>query len=298
MSKTVTIQEKSPDIKSYLVLGFLSIVWGSSFILIKKSLIAFEPIDLAFLRIAISATAFLPILIYHWKQVDWFRWKLFLAVGMTGSGIPAFMYFIAQTNINSSVSGLLNSLTPIFTLLIGVVIFKNALAKNQLIGVTLGFIGAAILLLFTNESGQNKNLWYGLFVVVGTICYGLSGNLVKHYFQNTKSIIISSVSFVFIGIPATSYLLISGFFTSLEGTNEEMKAFGALLFLSLLGTVLASVIFYKLIQQTSAVFGSSVAYIMPLVAVIWGFFDGESLGIIIFVSLTLILYGVYLIRKK
>lgn len=292
------IEEKPITLRHFVILGILSIVWGSSFILIKKALIAFDPIELACMRIAISSLAFMPFIIYYRTKIPWHRWKLFLAVGLTGSGIPAFMYFIAQTNINSMVSGLLNSLTPIWTLIMGLAIFKNAFDKQKLIGVLIGFLGAALLMIFGKSQGSNSNLWYGLFVVFGTICYGMSGNLVKHYLQNVDSIIISATSFFFIGLPAFAYLIFTGTFTSMAYTQDEIHSLLALLVLALVGTVLASIIFYKLIQDTNAIFGSSVAYLMPLVAIFWGFLDGEGLGIIVIISMALILTGVYLIKKK
>ncbi|MDF1697396.1 MAG: DMT family transporter [Saprospiraceae bacterium] len=292
------MQEKPIELKSIFILLALSLVWGSSFILIKKALIAFEPLDLACMRISISSLAFTPILYFQRKNVPWNQWKLFLAVGLTGSGIPAFMYFMAQTNINSTVSGLLNSLTPIWTLLIGLIVFKTKIDSSKIIGVVIGFLGAALLMIFGKSEGENTNLWYGLFVVFGTLCYGMSGNLVKHYFQNVRSLIISAVSFFLIGPPAIAFLLYRGTLTQIEWNQQQMYSMGAVLLLSLVGTVLATIIFYKLIQDTNAVFGSSVAYLMPLVAMGWGFFDGEPIGLIIFISMSLILTGVYLIKKK
>ena len=291
------MQEKPIELRSYLILMALSLVWGSSFILIKKALIAFHPVDLACMRIAISALAFLPILYIKRKVIPWKAWKIFLAVGLTGSGIPAFMYFIAQTNINSTVSGLLNSLTPIWTLIIGIIVFKNKMVATQIIGVILGFLGASLLILLGESEGTNANLWYGLFVVLGTLCYGMSGNLVKHYFQNVESLIISAVSFCMIGTPAIGYLMYSGALTGLEWTQDQVFSFGAVLILSLVGTVLATIVFYRLIQETTAVFGSSVAYLMPLVAMGWGFLDGEPIGLVIILSMVIILTGVYLIKK-
>jgi drug/metabolite transporter (DMT)-like permease len=292
------MKEKPIELKSFFILLVLSLVWGSSFILIKKALIAFDPFELACMRISISAIAFAPILYLQRKKIPWKDWKLFMAVGLTGSGIPAFMYFIAQTSINSTVSGLLNSLTPIWTLIIGIIIFRNKNDTSKTIGVIIGFLGAALLLLFGKSEGENTNLWFGLFVVLGTLCYGISGNMVKHYFQNVKSIIISATSFCLIGPPAIAYLVYKGTLVHIEWNETQIYSFGAILILSLVGTVLATIIFYKLIQDTNAVFGSSVAYIMPLVAMAWGFVDGEPIGLVVILSMVLILTGVYLIKKQ
>ncbi|MFT4533690.1 MAG: drug/metabolite transporter (DMT)-like permease [Saprospiraceae bacterium] len=291
------MQEKEISIRHFVILGVLSLVWGSSFILIKKALIAFHPFDLACMRLGVSALAFTPVIIYNRKRIPWKRWKLFLTIGLTGSGIPAFMYFLAQTNINSMVSGLLNSLTPIWTLIIGIIIFKNPMDKYKTTGVLIGFIGAALLMIYGENEGSNSNLWYGLFIVIGTLCYGMSGNLVKHYLQDVDSIIISATSFFLVGGPALILLALHGTIFDVTFSEQEMYSIGALLLLSLIGTVLATVIFYKLIQETNAVFGSSVAYIMPLVAIFWGFLDGEALGLVVLISMALILSGVYLIKK-
>jgi drug/metabolite transporter (DMT)-like permease len=292
------MQEKPIELKSFFILLALSLVWGSSFILIKKALIAFDPIELACMRISISALAFTPVIYFQRNKIPWNEWKLFLAIGLTGSGIPAFMYFLAQTNINSTASGLLNSLTPIWTLIIGIIIFKNRMDASKTIGVVIGFLGAALLMIWGESEGENNNLWYGLFVVFGTLCYGMSGNLVKHYFQNVRSIIISATSFFMIGPPAIGYLLYKGTLTQIEWNQDQIYSIGAIVLLSLVGTVLATIIFYKLIQDTNAVFGSSVAYLMPIVAMGWGFIDGESIGLVVILSMLLILTGVYLIKKQ
>jgi len=79
--------QKASPLKSYSILIFLSLVWGSSFILIKKALIAFDPVEVACMRISISAIAFTPFLLWQFRNVDWKKWKYFLLVGFTGSGI-------------------------------------------------------------------------------------------------------------------------------------------------------------------------------------------------------------------
>ncbi len=291
------MEEKEIGPRAYIVLLFLSIVWGSSFILIKKALIAYEPDELAAMRIFLSSLALIPVLYTHRKEVPWSKWRLFLAVGMTGTGIPAFMYFIAQTQINSTISGLLNSLTPIWTFIFGILIFEGLFSKRKLAGVAVGFLGAALLFVFRDTAGQNHNIWYGLFVVAGTICYGLSGNIVKYKLHSVNSMIITSTAMAMIGIPAWIYLLYRGTLGDIPSSGQEWYSFGALVVLTLFGTVISSIIFYRLVQQTSAVFASSVAYTMPLVATMWGWLDGETINVIVFVSLLLILWGVYLIRS-
>lgn len=290
--------QKASPLKAYSILIFLSLVWGSSFILIKKALIAFDPIEVACLRISISSIAFVPFLLWQLKNVDWSQWKYFLLVGLTGSGIPAFMYAIAQTQISSTMSGVLNSLTPIFTLIVSIFIYKNPFNLNKVQGVLLGFIGATMLFVLGDNGSTGSNQWYGLFVVMGTFCYGFSSNIVQHNLTGIRSLIISAVSFCMIGPPALAYLCTTDIYSNIITHEYGLQSLGAIVFLALAGTVMASILFYYLVQVTDAVFGSTVAFIMPIVAIIWGIFDGEIFLITDFIGMILILGGVYMIKKK
>ena len=287
-----------PNTYAFLVLALLSVVWGSSFILIKKALIAFDPLVLGALRISVSSIAFFPFIIYYRKQIPWRMWKVFMVVGLTGSGIPSFMYAIAQTEIDSSVSGLLNSLSPIFALIIGSLFFSVALNKGKITGVVLGFLGASLLMVAGNSIQIGGNPWYGLFIVIGTMCYGTSVNVVKEYFQDVRSILVSAASFFVIGPPAIGYLFLTDFGEVMMTHDHAWYSMGAVLILSLVGTVISTIIFFKLVQISNAVFASSVAFTIPIVALFWGWVDGELLGIYHFIGMVLILLGVVLIRKN
>lgn len=286
------------SLSSWITLLILSIIWGSSFILIKKALISFDAIQVAALRVTLSAVAFIPLLIFQFRNVDWKKFKWFLIVGLTGSGVPAFLYATAQTEISSSMAGLLNSLTPIFTMLFGVVIFKLVFQWSKLWGVLIGFIGASMLLVFENfNSSIDINVYYGLFIVLGTLCYATSVNLVKEVFQNTSSVIISAVSFFLIGPPAAIILFSTDITQVFQTDPNAWEAFFYVLILSLFGTVMSTIIFFRLVQKTNAVFGSSVSYLIPIVALGWGFIDGEILEWYHLTGMGMILLGVYLIRK-
>jgi len=286
------------DNTSWLIMIFLSLVWGCSFILIKKSLIAFDPAQLACLRLGISSLAFAPVVWWHRHDIQWSDWPKFLAVGLTGSGFPAFLFFFAQTQISSSIAGLLNSLTPIWTLVIGIFIFKLQFNRQKLTGVILGFIGAASIILLGSEDVLGGNPLYGIFIVLATICYASSVNMVQAFFGKTKPIIISSMSFFMIGLPALIYLVYSDFTYTLRTNELAWQALGAVTLLSLLGTVIASILFYNLVQRTSAIFGSTVTYLMPVVAMLWGFLDGETISVLHFTGMALILIGVYITKKN
>lgn len=294
---TNALRKKYPNSENYLILFILSIVWGSSFILIKKALIAFEPQQVASLRITISALAFTPVVLYYRKQILWSKWKTLLAVGLTGSAVPAFLFSTGQTELSSTITGILNSLSPLFTLLFGIIIFGAAVIQRKIIGVLLGLSGAILMVVFAEEGGASSNLAYGLLIVLAAACYGLSANIVSFRLKGMKSLHLSATSFFLVGLPAIFYLFSTDFVQVLQTDDYALKSLAAVTFLSLIGTVAASVIFYYLIQKTSALFGSTVAYLMPIVSVFWGLLDGEFINLFHFFGMGLILFGVYLSRN-
>ncbi len=290
-------EEQTPDLTSWVILVTLSLIWGSSYILIKKGLVVYSSTQVACLRLAISAICFLPFLLWRFKKVDWSRWRFLLLVGLTGTGIPAFMFAIAQTEISSSMAGVLNSLVPLFTLTLGVLLFGAKAHWIKLMGVLVGLAGAAMLILMGKEAGMEGNLWYGLLVIVGCICYAISSNTVGTYLKDMKALLISAASFTIVGIPAFAYLFQTDFLNILEVQAGAWEALGYVALLSIFGTVLASLIFFQLVQRTTPVFASMISYLVPMVAVSWGFFDGETISLLHFAGMGLILSGVYLVKK-
>lgn len=288
----------SVGVKNYLSLLLLSIIWGTSFILIKKGLLAFSFYELASLRIGISTLAFLPWVIKIWKDVDWSKLKYFILVGLTGTGIPAFLYAIAETEISSASAGILNGLAPVFTFVFGILFFNTAFQWKKLAGVLLGLLGASILIISRTDASLGGNHLYGLFIVVGTIFYATNSNIVKHYFQYTKPLQVASMSFFVIGIPFVLYCFFSEIPNKVMTHPDGLVSLGAIFFLALIGTVFSVLFFYKLIQNTSAVFASSVAYTMPIVALGWGYLDHENISLYHFIGLGFILLGVYNLRGK
>lgn len=284
--------------KAWLVLATLSLVWGSSFILIKRGLTVFPPEQVGAMRLSISAIAFFPFLVSRLGQIDWKRFKYLLVVGVTGSGLPAFMFALAQTQISSSLAGILNSLTPLFTLLLGVLFFGSRFSWAKLLGIILGLAGAIALIMLGSQSGMQGNLWYGLLVVIATVSYATSGNIVGAYLRDMNSLLIGAASFGIVGIPLLLYLLLgTDFLHRLQHVPGAWEALGYLSILALIGTFAASVIFFKLIQWTSPVFGSTVAYLIPIVALGWGVADGETVGLAHLMGMALILSGVYLSKR-
>ena len=284
------------DRLSWGIFIFLSFIWGSSFILIEKSLLAFNPYQVASLRIGISTIAFVPIFFFSKYKVPRDKLKYIFLVGLTGSGIPAFMYAIAETELESALTGILNSLTPIFTLVFAVLFFGVSFKKRSLIGVLIGFLGALFLIIFDTELMTFKVNPYALFVLVGTVCYGISGNLVKTYCQNVHPLVLTAFSFFCIGPFAISYL----FFSDWQAIMTH-ESFGfSILSVSILAivcTVAANGLFFSLIQRTNAIFSSSISYLIPVMALVWGFIDQENIHYLHLMGLSLILSGIYVLRK-
>ncbi len=283
----------------WATLIFLSLIWGSSFILMKKGLRSYSHDQVAALRLFISFVAFIPFIIKNLKKLTKENFVSLLIIGFIGSGAPAFLFTKAQTQIDSSMAGILNSLTPLFTLIIGLVFYKSTAKLINAIGIILGLMGAMGLILQSVNGGviaENIN-YYGLFVIVATICYGINVNQVRYKIKGLNGLEITSLAFIFVGPLAGFYLAFSDFSYTLT-TKDNLLNLGYIGILAVVGTVLALVIFNTLIQHTSAIFGSSVTYIIPVFAILWGVFDGETLSILQFFWIALIIVGVYLVNKR
>ena len=289
---------KNPNIK-WIYLLILSVIWGSSFILIKKSLLGLTAYQLGALRTIITGAILLTVGHTKLKTIPKSKWKWLLISGILGSFIPSFFFAIAETEIDSAVASILNSLVPLNTILLGFAVFRIASTKRQILGVIVGFVGTAILILKGSELNPNQNYLYAGFVIASTVMYATNVNIIKRYLQDVKPLAIAAGNYVFIVIPALIILLFTDFFTSETFNNPNLpSALFYVIILSVFGTAIAKVIFNKLVQISTPVFASSVTYIMPIVALIWGVLDGEAFSFIQGLAALLILVGVYLSHKR
>ncbi len=291
---------KISELRAWATLILLSLLWGSSFILIKKSLIAFEATEVALLRVTLSGIAFTPFFIYHFRRLEWHRWPLYLVIAITGSGLPAILFATAQTHLSSLSVGILNSLSPIFTLIIGVFAFHNATSRLQIAGILLGFVGAGVLIFLgqSPEAASHTSSWfYSALVIIGAMLYATNVNLIQAKFQHVDPIQLSSLAFFLLGAPLLILIPFSDIPYKVVHHPYGWQSLGAILFLAVISTMIALTIFYKLVQQTNAVFSASVAYLIPIVAIAWGAWDGEYISYYHLLGMILIIYGVYLSRK-
>jgi drug/metabolite transporter (DMT)-like permease len=282
--------------KHWLILLLLSVVWGTSFILMKNGLDTFRWDQVAALRISVSFVGTLPFLYLYGRHFRGSQLRYAALTGLTGSGIPAFCFAFAQTHIDSGIAGVLNSLTPAFTFALGVLFFTMPFHRWKLAGLLTALTGAIILVSFGDEEGQSQ-LWYALPVFVATLSYALSANLVKTYLQNAHPIGLGAIGFCCIGIPAIIYLFSTRFW-ELSSVSTFQVSFWSLVALSVFGTVMASIAYFRLIQMTDSLFGSLVAYFIPIVALLLGVYDGEKITANHIVGMGFILGGIYMINSR
>ncbi len=280
-----------------ILLITLSIIWGSSFILIKKGLIAFNPEQVGTLRMVFAFIVLLPFAIKNIKTVFIKDWKKIVSLGFIANLIPAILFSIAQTGLSSSLTGILNSLTPIFTLIIGAMFYSTEIKGGQIFGLIIGFIGSFVL-TFVGAGGELGSFnYYALFVIAATICYGIAGNFIKKHFSNINAVVLTSLTMFSVGTISLVYLLTTNVTSVIVSHNHGWMSFIYIFILGAVGTAFALILFNKLIQMVSAVFASSVTYLIPIAAVIWGVIDGESLYLFHFFGMALIIIGVYIINK-
>ncbi|MGB0887981.1 MAG: DMT family transporter [Vicingaceae bacterium] len=286
------------NVWQWITLLFLAIIWGSSFILMKKGLVVYSPNIVAALRVSLAFIVLAPFAIKFVKKVKLKDWKYLVFAGVIGNGIPAFLFTFAQTEVASSLTGMLNSLVPIFSLIFGVILFNTKPVKTQVLGIFLGLVGACGLIFSNGLPTENSNFYYTLLIVLATVCYALSVNVIKTYLKEINSIHIAALSFLSIGPFAIIYLLTTNF---VAVTINNPASFVALIYISILailGTALAIIVFNMLIKTTTTIFATSVTYLIPIVAIFWGLFDGETLSINQVISALITLVGIYFINKK
>ncbi|MDX2245578.1 MAG: EamA family transporter [Bacteroidia bacterium] len=284
---------------SWAIFILLCLVWGSSFILIKRALIAFNPFQIAGLRMVIAAIILLPFVVGKAKKLTRNEWRYVMVVGLIGNGIPAFLFPLAETHINSATAGILNALSPLFVLLIGFILFNFRFSTQQVVGVILGLAGAMILILSgEKEINLLENTFYTFLVIIATVLYGFTTNIMKRHLNHTPSVLASGFALLTISVPYSIYLLFSGLPEVFATHEHAWASLGYVSILSALGTAVSLVLFYRLVQMTGPIFASSVTYFIPVVALMWGLLDGERFSMIQFAGMGVILVGVYLANRK
>lgn len=280
---------------AWALLFLLSGIWGTSFLLIKKGLEVYSPIQVAALRIS---SAFLVVVVpafWHFRLVSRKKIGFLFLSGLLGNLLPAFWFAIAQTQISSSVASILNSLTPFFTFIVGILFFSKKSVWQKGLGIALGIVGT--ILIFVQKGNLVFNE-YALFIVLATLGYGLNVNLTGKFLADVKPIHITTISIFMVGFIAT--LILFGFTDFVQVAQQHPNSIQPLVYVMLLGIVgsgISSIIFYKLLQISSPLFASSVTYIIPIVGVSLGVLSGESISFWHLAGMSLIIFGVLMMNR-
>ena len=282
----------------WLVLLSLAIVWGSSFILMKFALKGVSPIQVGALRMIISGLFLLIIVGYRLRRIEKRHWKYLFYNALAGTFFPAFFFSYAVQHIDGGVVAILNSLTPLNTLWIGAVFFGFTFSRKQVIGIGLGLMATILLILRSADLNPSQNYWFAVLVLIATIGYAINVNILKKHLSDLDSISISLGNYVVLLIPASIVLYFTGFFQQDFTSEPILTAIGYLSILAILGTALASIFFAQLVKMSTPVFASSVTYLIPIVAIIWGNIYGEKIYVSQIILGIVILMAVYLVNNK
>ena len=280
----------------YLVL--LSLIWGSSFILIKRSLVGFTALQVGGLRILFASVLLFILGFRSLKTLSKSDWKWIGIAGLCSSFFPPFFFALAQTQLDSGVTSIFNSVAPLLTTLVGIALFGLTITQRQLFGVCVGLLGTVLLIVAGMEFNPNQNYWYALFIITSALGYAFNINIIKKHLSNLSPLAVTTASFGVAFLPALAVISFTGVFKEITLNPLMQDAVWYLLALALLGTAFANILFNKLIKLSSPIFAASVTYVIPLVAILWGVLDGELITVYQILGGLIILLGVWMVNRK
>ena len=281
-----------------MLLLLLSVIWGSSFIIIKKSLLYFSFVQIGSLRIMFASLALAPTGLKMVRRLPKNKIFTLVMIGLLGNVFPAFLFPIAQAQgVSSSIAGILNAVTPIFALIFGIAFFSTQFITKQLIGLLIAFLGCFGLILLNHEGTFGQPNFHILWIILSTVLYAINANIIKEAGHHLKPMEIAAFSLLLMAPIAIVMVLFSDAYSILMTDSSSWKVMPLLAILGMIGTAAALVIFNYLVQISSAVFATSTTYIIPIVAIFWGVWDGEKIHLLQYATMSLILIGVYLTKK-
>ncbi len=284
--------------KKWVYFILLSLVWGSSFILIKKALLGLTPIQLGGLRIVFASLVLFLFGYPSLKTIDSKDWKWVIAAGLLSSFFPPFLFALAQTEIDSGVTSIFNSVVPLLTTGVGIVAFGAIVTKRQILGVVIGLLGTLALILAGMEFKPDRNYAFAIFILISALGYAFNINIIKKHLAHLSPLAVTTGSFGVAFLPALLLVSLSGFYSEFENNEAMHTALWYLLALAIIGTSVANIIFNKLIQLSSPVFAASVTYVIPLIALLWAVLDGETMNGYQLLGGLIILLGVWLVNRR
>jgi drug/metabolite transporter (DMT)-like permease len=286
---------------SWSIFVILCLIWGSSFKLMHDSQLGLSAAQIAALRIFSAGLVFVPFAVFHFSKIPKNKLGIVTLSAVFGNLLPAFLFAEAITKLDSSLAGILNSLTPICVVAVGIFFFKDKIKSQKILGVFTGFIGLVLLtvlpMILENKSMSFSNMGYTLLIVVATFLYGINVNMVGHYLKGLNPIHIATVSLAFMTIPAGIILWQQGFFHLDFKEISVQESVWASVGLGIGGSAIATALFYILVQKAGILFASLVTYGIPFIALLWGLYDHEKITWVQPLCLGIILFGVYLANR-
>lgn len=286
-----------PKLYNWFLFLLLCFIWGSSFILMKEGLKQLSAYEVAAIRMLSAGLVLLPFAVRSFQRMQKKDLGLLVLTGILGSFIPAILFCVAETQIDSALAGMLNALTPFFVILIGAVFFQSKVAVQKIVGVLIGFSGMLLLFLSQKSGATSSNIFFAALIVVATLSYGLNVNMTNRYLKHVGSLDIAAIAFVSL-IPASLAVLLYNGFAQHQLTNAAViRSVAAASVLGIFGTAIASILFYMLLKRAGTLFSTMVTYGIPFVAIGWGLLVGETVGLMQMAGLVVILSGVYITNR-
>lgn len=285
---------------NWILLFSLALIWGSSFILMKQAMGTeenpiFSDTQVGALRIVIAGLALLPMALRNLPRLKNIKNILpLLIVGLCGNFFPAFLFTYAETGISTGYTGMLNSCTPIFAIIIGVVVFGDRLSNRQILGVSIGTVGVIGLSLAGNNLSSSGSWMHIGSVILATLCYAISVNTIKNKLQHLKSTEIASLAFFLLLIPSIVISFLVGAHKTIAVHPDGTSGLTYIIILSVVGTAFALILFNQLIANSSIVFASSVTYLIPIIAALIGLAIGEEIIALQFIMMFVVIIGVFI----
>ena len=281
----------------WFFLIIISIIWGSSFILMKKALIDLTPIQVGALRLVFTSITLLLVCFKPLFSLSRKQWFYISITALVGTFFPVFLFAYAIQEIDSSIVAILNSLTPLSTLIIGIFFYGFTFFKKQILGIIIGLIGSILLILMGAEINSDQNYSYAILILIASIGYAFNVNIIKKHLNNINALTLTTGNLILLIIPATIILWFTDFF-DIDQIQNSATSIWYIIVLSVIGTALAKTMFNRLVQISSPIFSSSVTYLIPLIAIFWGVLDHETLHLNQFIMGGLILFGIYLTNNS
>ncbi len=282
----------------YVLFIVLCVIWGSSFILMKRGLDAFTPAQVACIRMTVAFLCLFPFVIGHLRSIPRGKWKYIILVGILGNGIPALLFTTAETRVPSSIAGMLNSLTPLFTLIVGILFYHYKPGIYKTVGILLGLAGATMLVIHGSQDGYEGQGFYSLLIIAACISYAVDTYLLNFNLAQLKAVDVAGFALFPVGIAAGCWLFTTDFTWRLSNAPGAAKSLAAASILGAFGTALAQALFNKMLKISSPLFAASVTYCIPFVALLWGLVDHEKITAVHIAGFVIVLAGILLVNRK